>query len=1237
MKKLNKFIALLLAVSICLSLMNMRVFAVDGENPGEITAPSTEDVNAGAAEQPDQTQIEEPEPILLRELEQAANDDADTTDNVPVTDDADTIGGVNDVDNIGHAENAEEEPLEMPAFSDSKTSANGVKVSVSADEGIFPAGTLLRVTDVSAYTALAAAEQALDAEVVDAVGVDISFLDADGQEIEPANKQLVNVNIRLPQALDGDEFTVIHKDDAGVVTQLLEADAAERTASFDAGEFSLYVVVGTENGVVRRTVNFYDGETLVATQIVKNGDTLLEPAVPEKANMAFLGWSADGGETYQKFGVVSDVDDSASVDETVNLYAQFAASFAVTFHDRNGNILRVVTGENGDTVSVEDVTFEVMANEYVSGWTTSADSTPDGAVGSSVTINGANIDLYPIVCGVSWVIFHRVGSDSDPTEATYTAPLYVRAGEAVPQPADPTRPGYTFKEWTTDAGGQSPYDFSKALNGNLILYGQWTPVQTSYQVLVWKETLVNGTYVEGNYTLGSHLEIPAYSGDTVSIDADSELIQRLNDDEEYQFHELDRMDADSAVVCGDGTTIINVYYKLKVFYVEFTAMPETLYERSGGIFLMVTDTGSGHYWWNVKDYVTITFTHNGVTYSNMEKYTIAARFGEDISDRWPSYASGTFEFTDAIPQSWKESMLSYGADKMDPYAWRPLDSNALTHSKVNHVTKVHTLTQSLMNDDGSDTVHLFLGLKVGVTYRDAYYWLENAEDDGFTASEKYSQQNLASTVNSVLHAKALDGFSFYNPDDEYDAPEGYSKSDLASEHRVYHFYYYRNRYSLFFYNYNGIEKEYTGDNAVKYEAGIEKYNYTPERPSELSEAYRFSGWYTTMDCLDGTEFSFDGAVMPMSSLTLYAKWSVPDVTVTFNSNGGSAVASQTIFYGSKATEPAAPAREGYTFGGWVRTTSPFNFTTRIYADTELTARWLDSAVINVVYDANGGSGAPADGNTYMDVSKARILTAPKEIPENKYFHGWELGDALYRPGELLTVLSSDSVKVRNNQYVITLVAKYGDMPADTSVIFDPNGGTGTQTELPVMNNGTVTVFVPSDLGFYRSGYIFVEWNTAADGNGTAFQPGGTVAADVKAPVPNTLYAIWKPVQRTATWVDYDGTVLYGPETFNVLDGAPGSDAYPGAIPARPDVVDGDTTIRYSFTGWETRIDNEGNVIYVAQYDETIDTPEDDDDNTHLACAPKTGDERNAALWIALASLSAAGLTFILGGKRKDGE
>ena len=285
MKKLNKFIALLLAVSICLSLMNMRVFAVDGENPGEITAPSTEDVNAGAAEQPDQTQIEEPEPILLRELEQAANDDADTTDNVPVTDDADTIGGVNDVDNIGHAENAEEEPLEMPAFSDSKTSANGVKVSVSADEGIFPAGTLLRVTDVSAYTALAAAEQALDAEVVDAVGVDISFLDADGQEIEPANKQLVNVNIRLPQALDGDEFTVIHKDDAGVVTQLLEADAAERTASFDAGEFSLYVVVGTENGVVRRTVNFYDGETLVATQIVKNGDTLLEPAVPEKANM----------------------------------------------------------------------------------------------------------------------------------------------------------------------------------------------------------------------------------------------------------------------------------------------------------------------------------------------------------------------------------------------------------------------------------------------------------------------------------------------------------------------------------------------------------------------------------------------------------------------------------------------------------------------------------------------------------------------------------------------------------------------------------------------------------------------------------------------------------------------------------------------------------------------------------------------------------------------------------------
>ena len=48
--------------------------------------------------------------------------------------------------------------------------------------------------------------------------------------------------------------------------------------------------------------------------------------------------------------------------------------------------------------------------------------------------------------------------------------------------------------------------------------------------------------------------------------------------------------------------------------------------------------------------------------------------------------------------------------------------------------------------------------------------------------------------------------------------------------------------------------------------------------------------------------------------------------VSFNSMGGSAVQSQSVADGEKATEPAAPTKAGKTFGGW-------------YSDLDLTVAW----------------------------------------------------------------------------------------------------------------------------------------------------------------------------------------------------------------------------------------------------------------------------------------------------------
>ena len=62
-------------------------------------------------------------------------------------------------------------------------------------------------------------------------------------------------------------------------------------------------------------------------------------------------------------------------------------------------------------------------------------------------------------------------------------------------------------------------------------------------------------------------------------------------------------------------------------------------------------------------------------------------------------------------------------------------------------------------------------------------------------------------------------------------------------------------------------------------------------------------------------------------------------TVTFNANGGSAVAPQTVEYGAAATKPADPKKNGYTFKGWYLGSTPYDFSSPVTEDITLTAKW----------------------------------------------------------------------------------------------------------------------------------------------------------------------------------------------------------------------------------------------------------------------------------------------------------
>ena len=595
-----------------------------------------------------------------------------------------------------------------PAFTTQTIDTGSVRIVIDVPEGAFAEKVTAKSRSISSDSVRETVEQELGGKAGSISAVDISFYTEDGKEFEPVKAVTVRVNA---YGLDAESYKVVHIEDNGN-TEVV-ASSEDSSFSFKTDSFSIYTIVGDEDGTVRRTYNFYNGDKLVDSQIVKNGDKLVEPSVPSsgKEGEMFLGWSADNGKTFQKFDkTIDDIDETADKDETVNLYACYDTAFSVIFYDRNGTVIETISGKSGDQVSVDDVSFELMAGEYVSGWTTSSDGDPSGAVDGSVTIESGNIELYPIVKNVHWLIFHDKGQDSDPSIPTHTESYYLREGQVTTRPADPTRPGYTFREWTKDGAGTEAFAFGNTLTEDTVVYAQWDPEEVSYQVFVWSESLVNGKYVEGNYALSDHYTVSAQSGSEVSISGDDDLVRTLVTDEAYQFHKLEKIDG-PAVVKGDGTTVLNIYFKLKVYKLEFKAMPELYYHKGilkarNGVLTWYDPSRNYTSWLGDSyGYITISFTMNGKVYSDYEPYTIEARYGEDITSRWPDQTTAYWEIVDESGLDEEDLPVLEGLKPiMVPYVWHTNDKNQLTSASNSYLSKMTNLTKALINLDSSDTM-----------------------------------------------------------------------------------------------------------------------------------------------------------------------------------------------------------------------------------------------------------------------------------------------------------------------------------------------------------------------------------------------------------------------------------------------------------------------------------------------------------------------------------------------------
>lgn len=105
------------------------------------------------------------------------------------------------------------------------------------------------------------------------------------------------------------------------------------------------------------TYKFYHGEDLISTQIVKEGDTLYQPATPTtEVGKVFTGWYDETGNLFDDFGTIST---EITEDKTIKLYARIEDGYYVFFMDNKGTVIDTKTGKTGAEISLNSVSFPV--------------------------------------------------------------------------------------------------------------------------------------------------------------------------------------------------------------------------------------------------------------------------------------------------------------------------------------------------------------------------------------------------------------------------------------------------------------------------------------------------------------------------------------------------------------------------------------------------------------------------------------------------------------------------------------------------------------------------------------------------------------------------------------------------------------------------------------------------------------------------------------------------------------
>lgn len=236
--------------------------------------------------------------------------------------------------------------------------------------------------------------------------------------------------------------------------------------------------------------------------------------------------------------------------------------------------------------------------------------------------------------------------------------------------------------------------------------------------------------------------------------------------------------------------------------------------------------------------------------------------------------------------------------------------------------------------------------------------------------------------------------------------------------------------------------------------------------------YTQIGWAT----VDGGEkvYGLDAVYTQNEALTLYPVWNANQYTITFDTDGGTDVASITQAYGTPIIAPANPTKPGCTFTGW----NPELPAAMPAENLTVTAQWSPD-IYAITYNLDGGT---ASGNPDFYTVESSTITLNPPTRTGYTFIGWS-GTDLSGSDNLTVTIPTGSIGNRSYTAHWSLNTY--------SITYDLDGGTAFgNPDSYTVESAAITLNEPT-----KAGYVFTGWSgtdLVGEDNLTVTIPAGSI-------------------------------------------------------------------------------------------------------------------------------------------------